>query len=124
MNNSEQTRLRPSQRARLMQINEEPWLASPTARGIDSTRSATWPIDHRRRTFDDDLITIAKDVRRIGKDARAAIGILDHKFTRLFERTGGPRRDGSLIARIAACRLIAKSEGTYGCRVGGATLAA
>ncbi|MBR1296649.1 phage major capsid protein [Bradyrhizobium sp. AUGA SZCCT0042] len=60
--------------------------------------------------MDDDLITIAKDARRIGKDARSAIGILDHKFTRYFESTGAPRRDGSLIARIAACRLIEKSE--------------
>ncbi|MBR1237873.1 phage major capsid protein [Bradyrhizobium sp. AUGA SZCCT0182] len=61
--------------------------------------------------MDDDLITIAKDARRIGKDARAAISNLDYKFTRLFEGTGAPRRDGSLVARIAACRLVAKSEG-------------
>jgi len=60
-------------------------------RGVDSPRSATWPIDHRRCAFrtkgkpkpdaaivprwkglpmDDDLITIAKDTRRATRDAR------------------------------------------------------
>jgi hypothetical protein len=51
-------------------------------------------------------------LRREVRDARAIASNVDHKLTRLIEGAGASRRDGSLIARIAACRLISKSEGT------------
>lgn len=58
----------------------------------------------------DDYLTIAKDTRRVAKDARSAISNLDYKLTRLLEGAGKPRRDGSLVARIAACQLLSRSE--------------
>jgi len=49
-------------------------------------------------------------MRREVRDARAIASNVDHKLTRLIEGTAGSRRDGSLIAGLAACQLLAKSE--------------
>ncbi len=59
--------------------------------------------------MDDDLITVAKDSRRISKDVRSAISNLDYKISRLLSDDDDPR-DGSLIARIAACRVLSITE--------------
>ncbi len=59
--------------------------------------------------MDDDLITVAKDSRRIGKDVRSAISNLDYKISRLLSDDDDPR-DGSLIARIAVCRVLSITE--------------
>jgi len=59
--------------------------------------------------MDDDLTTIAKDGRRIGKDVRSAISSLDYKITRLIEPRAVPRPAG-LVARYATCKLIAIKE--------------
>jgi hypothetical protein len=46
--------------------------------------------------MDDDLTTIAKDSRRIGKDVRAAISALDYKLAGLVEDHARRPRNGSL----------------------------
>lgn len=44
---------------------------------------------------------------RIAKDTRSAVSAVDYHLNKLLDRDGGkPRRDGSLIIRMAACQLI------------------
>lgn len=49
-------------------------------------------------------------LRREVKDARAIASNVDHKLTRLIEDSARRPRDGSLMARIAASRLLAQVE--------------
>ena len=49
-------------------------------------------------------------LRREVRDCRSISGNVDHKLTRLIEGADGaarPRRDGSLVVRLVACRLLA-----------------
>jgi hypothetical protein len=73
--------------------------------------------DHQRqlcrteRAAMDDLTTIAKDTRRISKDARSAISVVHQQVERLIEGVAsGPHRPAGLTARFAACQLLARSE--------------
>jgi len=51
--------------------------------------------------------------RREIRDCRSLASNVDHKLTRLIEHGDGEsQRDGSLVVRLAACRVLARAERT------------
>jgi Phage capsid family len=59
----------------------------------------------------DDIQSTLGLLRREVRDARAIASNVDHKLTRLIENGDGSR-DGSLVVRLAACRVLARTERT------------
>jgi hypothetical protein len=59
----------------------------------------------------DDIQSTLGLLRREVRDARAIASNVDRKLTRLIENGDGSR-DGSLVVRLAACRVLARTERT------------